>query len=719
MVMPLGVAVLLCGAAQALLPHRPLKARAHARRAILTVGDPLDWEESKDHLEYVRYHGVSQFIESYKESQFLYRKEELLWGDEIEYSILRVDGSKAWVSLRAPEIRDELAARENANSHRDEGCEWMPEYGSWMVEGTPKRPYTGYASDLLRVERNMRLRRRRLLSVLQPDEICPTMVNFAHFGVGDFAWRAGAEVASETGPIAESVCVPDAVIHPHPRFAALTRNIRARRGENVRCDVPRFFDLKTPSDAPRTIEGLDAMAFGMGACCMQVTFQAHDVREARYVYDQLAALAPVMLALTAASPIWKGNLADTDARWDAIADAVDDRTRAERGLADGAEESLDARLAGGGVRPLARSRYSSISRYAFQCEQRAGQVQRMSDISAPVDEEARERLLAAGLDASLADHVAGLFVRDPLVMFKGRISELDDTAVMDHFENLQSTNWNTVRLKPPLRGSTADNDLPGWRVEFRPMEVQLTDFENAAFAVFSVLVSRVILAFDLNFYLPLSRVDANMRRAQRRGAVKNEKFFFCRHVAPPSPEGEEAEDSRSFDACCAEDFDESFEEMSCAEIIDGKGEYFPGLAPLAYAYLEYIGCDQASLEKIGKYIEFVRSRARGDLDTPAEWIRDFVAEHPDYKQDGVVSAQIARDLSVAAHDVGVGKRAAPTLLGDNVVRPLSADGAWDVKLSGVKLPHKELLRQYAARAARDRPANANANANAGRANDDQ
>lgn len=38
------------------------------------------------------------------------------------------------------------------------------------------------------------------------------------------------------------------------------------------------------------------------------------------------------------------------------------------------------------------------------------------------------------------------------------------------------------------------------------MEVQLTDFENAAFAVFVVLLSRAILAFNLNFYIPISKV---------------------------------------------------------------------------------------------------------------------------------------------------------------------------------------------------------------------
>jgi Glutamate-cysteine ligase len=47
------------------------------------------------------------------------------------------------------------------------------------------------------------------------------------------------------------------------------------------------------------------------------------------------------------------------------------------------------------------------------------------------------------------------------------------------------------------------------RTEFRSMEVQLTDLENAAFTVFVVLVTRVILAFDLNLYIPLSKVSCS------------------------------------------------------------------------------------------------------------------------------------------------------------------------------------------------------------------
>jgi glutamate--cysteine ligase catalytic subunit len=36
--------------------------------------------------------------------------------------------------------------------------------------------------------------------------------------------------------------------------------------------------------------------------------------------------------LTAASPVWRGYLADVDCRWNVIAGSVDDRTPEERGL---------------------------------------------------------------------------------------------------------------------------------------------------------------------------------------------------------------------------------------------------------------------------------------------------------------------------------------------------------------------------------------------------
>jgi glutamate--cysteine ligase catalytic subunit len=78
-----------------------------------------------------------------------------------------------------------------------------------------------------------------------------------------------------------------------------------------------------------------------------------------------------------------------------------------------------------------------------------------------------------------------------------------------------------VRFKPP----PAHSDI-GWRVEFRTMEVQVTDFENAALTIFVVLLSRAVLLFNLNFYMKISTVDENMARASRRGAALHQTFLF-------------------------------------------------------------------------------------------------------------------------------------------------------------------------------------------------
>lgn len=66
-----------------------------------------------------------------------------------------------------------------------------------------------------------------------------------------------------------------------------------------------------------------------------------------------------------------------------------------------------------------------------------------------IDEKVMETMLAHGVDPFLSRHIAHLFVRDPLVIFQGAIHEVDDEASMEHFENIQSTNWQTVRWKPP------------------------------------------------------------------------------------------------------------------------------------------------------------------------------------------------------------------------------------------------------------------------------
>ena len=877
-------------------------------------------------------------------------------GDEIEYGIYKVDkkSKKVRLSLRGKEIMDRLNEKEAQFAGQD-GCKWVPEYGAFMVEATPDRPYTGFTHDLLRVESSMRLRRRRMLTVLEEDEIAPTISTFFRLGAqGDDGSVPAVPVG---GPQTLSEYIGDGIINPHPRFGTLTANIRQRRGEKVNIKVPLYRDAHTPeyqeykapfgvvegccgsdsqqlwrygkgdycqekygrdyvmtgcskspidelyddraekegrvlqkwlvdvqcagckglfyrrapgeivpdADWPRngeivvgyelqespgwirlqngyylpiksdcggipflhkvsarahpvnngmkrvgsgtplfrpadterqavlSISGdvliqtataevtsttgtatavmdpksltvtekeatptrdetlraaihMDAMAFGMGCCCLQITFQAKDMDESRFMYDQLAVMAPIMMALTASTPILKGRLADTDARWGIISESVDDRTPAERGRKDpnAPYDSLNA----GGRRRLFKSRYDSISTYIYQGHVSEEELEAnhlsnrvlnvYNDIPVPIDEESFKELRAAGVDPALAQHVAHLFTRDPLVVFNGAVEEVDDETQTEHWESIQSTNWQTVRWKPPPPRNDPNDPHIGWRTEFRSMEIQLTDFENAAFTAFIVLLTRVILTFDLNLYIPISRVDANMQRAHSRNAAAKSKFFFRRHLAPleegddgfgvqyvsmfaraangddssMSPSSSSADlkadvdgiSSHRKNAPCGPGSDEenAFEEMTMEEIMRGKGDYFPGLIPLVFAYLDYINCDSLTRERLTSYLEFIEKRASGELVTPATWMRNYVRNHPAYKGDSVVSDEIAYDLMLTCRDIGEGKLHVPELLGDMKIRPISPEGAYGTKLNSARAQNDQLmglLRRYTNRKA--------------------
>ena len=238
--------------------------------------------------------------------------------------------------------------------------------------------------------------------------------------------------------------------------------------------------------------------------CGQCTYQCREIDEARHLYDQLAVLTPLMMALSASTPFLKGKISDFDCRWTVISQSVDDRRPSELGS-------------------ICKSRYDTISCFVSKCEWLTASQSVYNDVAVRVDEHSYARLKSEGVDHLLAQHIAHLFVRDPLVVFEGLI-ELDDAATTHHFESIQSTNWQNVRFKPPPFGS----DI-GWRVEFRSMELQCTEFENAAFVVFITLASRAMLYYGLNFYIPISAVDDNFHAAHKvsahHDAAKSDMYF--------------------------------------------------------------------------------------------------------------------------------------------------------------------------------------------------
>lgn len=226
-----------------------------------------------------------------------------------------------------------------------------------------------------------------------------------------------------------------------------------------------------------------------------------------------------------------------------------------------------------------------------------------------------------------------------------------------------------MRFKPP-----PPNSPIGWRIEFRPCELQFTDFENAAVVCFVVLVTRVILSFRYNLLIPISKVsrekldcnleasyhsricpfkvDENMKRAQKRDAVLTQKFFFRTNIT----------------TTCANHKAPIIAEMTVNQIINGDPDLdYPGLLPLVRSSLLLSGffspfsdsshcalqiheflrdqeIDTATMCTLSNYWKLIKQRASGQLKTNARFMRDFVLSHPDYKQDSVVGPTVNYDL---------------------------------------------------------------------------
>ncbi|XP_027953543.1 glutamate--cysteine ligase catalytic subunit isoform X2 [Eumetopias jubatus] len=579
---------------------------------LLSQGSPLSWEETKRHADHVRRHGILQFLHIYHAVKDRH-KDVLKWGDEVEYMLVSFDheNKKVRLVLSGEEVLETLQEK-GERTNPNHPTLWRPEYGSYMIEGTPGQPYGGTMSEFNTVEDNMRKRRKEATSLLGENQALCTITSFPRLGCPGFTLPEFKPSPVEGGA-SKSLFFPDEAINKHPRFSTLTRNIRHRRGEKVVINVPIFKDKNTPSPFIETFPEdeeaakaskpdhiyMDAMGFGMGNCCLQVTFQACSISEARYLYDQLATICPIV-------PLKNNNYR------------------------------------------ISKSRYDSIDSYLSECGEK------YNDIDLTIDKEIYEQLLQEGIDHLLAQHVAHLFIRDPLTLFEEKI-HLDDANESDHFENIQSTNWQTMRFKPPPPNS----DI-GWRVEFRPMEVQLTDFENSAYVVFVVLLTRVILSYKLDFLIPLSKVDENMKVAQKRDAVLQGMFYFRKDICKG---GTAVVDGYSKAQSSTDQAVEEYTLMSIDTIINGKEAVFPGLIPILNSYLENMEVDVDTRCSILNYLKLIKKRASGELMTVARWMREFIANHPDYKQDSVITDEMNYSLILKCNQIANELCECPELLG--------------------------------------------------------
>ena len=206
-----------------------------------------------------------------------------------------------------------------------------------------------------------------------------------------------------------------------------------------------------------------------------------------------------------------------------------------------------------------------------------------------------------------------------------------------HFENLQSTNWNSMRFKPPPQH---DSKI-GWRVEFRTMDIQLTDFENACLIIILGLVVNVINHFNVDFIIPISKADDNMKRAHFRNALLSEKFWFNKNCVQSERYWESNLHKSDFTSS-KNDYSDfvkpEYEEMYIYEILKGKeGSSFKGIFPLIKKFMEVKKYSEKNIENIEFMMHFICSRARGSVPTGAAFIREIINQTPTYKHDSKLS----------------------------------------------------------------------------------
>lgn len=300
------------------------------------TGNTLSYPDSKPYIEGIKKDGVLQFLNLYKKFKDL-EAVSRLWGDELEYHIINIDPV-------TKKVRVKLVAEEIMQRIKDDAFEPQYEYGKWMIEAVPRNPYD-VLCDPEPVLRNITTRRTIIQKSLDPNDYILSNSVFPLLGVGDYyldgskreadakslvketektesVSRADEEEKREVSldlespakkdsnltasqkrelnEVSNSMFIDDEIINAHPRFPTLTRNLRLRRGEPMCIKIPIFKDVNTSfketEDEP--FPGfiyMDAMAFGMGCGCLQQTFAAKNVSIARYLTDQLAVIAPLMV----------------------------------------------------------------------------------------------------------------------------------------------------------------------------------------------------------------------------------------------------------------------------------------------------------------------------------------------------------------------------------------------------------------------------------------
>ena len=617
--------------------------------AFLSIfGRVLEYDESKPFFKIIKDNFIEVVINALKSEKSCRYP---LFGFEFEFQKIIIDDDKKHVYIDIT-AQDDILKSSKYNLHSE--FQISHEYGGWMIESIHNNPFN--FNEIEKIPQTINNLYTYLYNKIGQNKIL-SLANFPLLGVGKYFLeqeylklikdqineeKEEKEDNNENeikllleqinqNPYSKSIYTSDMIINRHPRFAGLTKNIRTRRGSKVEIKVPLFKDIKTNFNNepfPGFVH-MDSMAFGMGCCSTQVTVGACSLNAATLLYDNLIPFTPIFLVMSSACPIFKGKITDYDNRWNIISESVDDRTEDERNI--NSKNYIEKSRYGPVYSYISDSKYS----YDFNNDYK----------KFPINKEYYNKLIENGISPKLSEHFCNLLVRDPLVIFSEKIN-IDDKSDMSHFENINSTNWNALRFKLP-RSSDGDTCF---KIEIRTLDIQISPYENTSMICMILLTYALILCSnEINFIIPISKVDENFRRAYKKDAINKEKFWWridcfkdeklleinCINCVRFRKEFKRDEN------LTYEKDQNNIKELTINEIFNGCEKYnYPGLI----VYYKKIMNFMFKTNKMNNYVDFIEKRAKGEIWTDAKYIRNFVLNHKKYNKDSIVTEEINYDL---------------------------------------------------------------------------
>ena len=582
----------------------------------------IQYKDSKKHQAVLRENAALQLILLLKKfkNQTKCPKEMLKFGTEAETHLLKrvkkngqelysIDiGGKKFIDKGNEIYKDDLIIRE--------------EFPAWMIEIIPGLPFEQFL-DFNEIYKHFEFSRKNLNQMTEEDSVLLMgMSTLPQLGTLNYYIPENNRVTPMKdrkiiNKFSNSDYFLDETINNHSRFKSLTMNVKNRSGAKPNIRIPIYQDTNTKEKEVV----LDHFGIGMSNIAMQVTYSCKDMDECRWVYDQMHVFGPLAQCLSNSTGVVNGKLMDWDSRWRLIEQGCDDRKDKERGK-------------------IMKSRYSPAHLYISNDPRNKNKYNdRPYTINKKFKKNLKRKFLKEGKefykDTRLLNHYAYLFVRECLTIFDSR-KITNNTKNTYDFETIQSTNWNDVRFKPP---GTFESKL-GWLMEFRSMDSPITSKEKAALIFFFTLIQRIIVdeKLGVSFYVPISSVDKNFDVAISRNSITEGKFIFRKYFSKYL----HGKDFQKDDVV----------EVTMAELLLGNSE-FDGLKKLFEAFIEVnikrLNDDSKKLghcviHRIWYVFNFYVARSKGEILSNSAFIKEFVMNHPDYKNDSNVSDKIATDL---------------------------------------------------------------------------